>query len=113
MKFPEKYRIKSHLNEKLNCFSIPFEGRQLVVIASDWGRWQHVSVSLDNRCPNWREMCFIKDLFWDEEEECIQFHPPKSEYIDLHKYCLHIWKPPIESSELLRQRIKDSEEIIK
>lgn len=59
--------------------------------------WEHVSVSLANRCPNWVEMCFVKkDLFWKPEECVIQFHPPKSEYVNYHPYCLHIWKPPFE-----------------
>ena len=37
-------------------------------------------------------MCFIKDLFWDSEDTVIQFHPPKSEYVNSHKYCLHLWR---------------------
>lgn len=70
----------------------------LQVIASCGGKdmgveWDHVSVSLGNRCPNWIEMCFIKDLFWNEEETVIQFHPPKSQYVNNHPYCLHLWKP--------------------
>lgn len=109
MKFPEKYRVYSPLNPKLNCFRIPFESRDLHVIASDWGTWQHVSVSLANRCPNWREMSFVKDLFWDEEEECIQFHPKRSQYVNFMEHCLHIWKPPIEASEMLQGRIIEGE----
>lgn len=118
MKFPEKYRAVSPFHNTAmaifsHCFKIPFEGRELVVIASDWGKWQHVSVSLSNRCPNWREMCFIKDLFWEEEEECIQFHPKKSEYVDMFPYCLHIWKPPAEASALLSNRVIDCEDWLK
>jgi hypothetical protein len=105
MKFPEKFRVHLPLHENLNSFIIPFEGRELHVIASDWGEWQHISVSLINRCPNWREMSYIKDLFWDDEEECIQFHPKKSQYINIMQYCLHIWKPPIQISEALQVRI--------
>ena len=105
MKFPEQYRMRSPLNPKLQCFNIPFESRILHVIASDWGTWQHVSVSLENRCPNWREMCHVKSLFWDDDEECIQFHPKKSDYVNLHEYCLHIWKPPIDIGSLLETRM--------
>lgn len=54
--------------------------------------WEHVSVSLDGRPPNWAEMCFVKDLFWEEEETVVQFHPPKSEYVNFHPRCLHLWK---------------------
>jgi len=47
-------------------FLIPYHSFTLRVIASDGQGWEHVSFSLPNRCPNWREMCFIKNLFWDE-----------------------------------------------
>lgn len=72
-------------------------GAVLRIIASD-GRdhaaqgWEHVSVSVANRCPNWPEMCFIKDLFWGEEETVIQFHPPKNEYVNHHPTTLHLWR---------------------
>ena len=56
------------------------------------GEWEHVSVSLPNRCPTWDEMCFVKDLFWDKDETVIQFHPRDAEYVSYHDYCLHLWK---------------------
>ena len=27
------------------------------------------------------------------EEICVEYHPKKSEYVNNHPYCLHIWKP--------------------
>ena len=62
------------------------------IIASWGGGWEHVSVSLARRCPTWEEMCAIKDIFWREDECVVQYHPPKSEYVDCHPYCLHLWK---------------------
>lgn len=77
--------------------------RNLKVIASDgshWAEagysappWEHVSVSLPNRTPNWAEMSFIKGLFWNKEDCIIQFHPPESKYVNFHDYCLHLWRP--------------------
>lgn len=55
--------------------------------------WEHVSVSTRRRCPNWIEMCFVKELFWEPSECVIQFHPPQSEYVNNHPNCLHLWKP--------------------
>jgi hypothetical protein len=52
-----------------------------------------VSVSLKNRCPNWQEMCFVKDLFWEDSEVVMQLHVAKSEHINCHPYCLHLWRP--------------------
>jgi hypothetical protein len=69
----------------------------LLTIHSDDGAetgWEHVWVATDRRrSPNWPEMCFVKDLFWDEEERVMQLHPPLSEYVKMHPYCLHLWKP--------------------
>ena len=74
-------------------FNIPYKSYMLTVIAAPKSTdWQHVSVSLPNRCPNWQEMCFVKDLFWNEGETVVQFHPKKSEYKNLHPHCLHLWK---------------------
>jgi len=73
-------------------------GTDLRIIASSGDStvgvdWEHVSVSTHHRCPNWLEMCFVKDLFWDEEETVMQLHPPKSRWINNHPYCLHMWRP--------------------
>jgi len=64
---------------------------QAVEAYAEYG-FEHVSVSLANRCPTWDEMCKVKDLFWDEEDTVVQFHPPKSEYVNQMKYCLHLWR---------------------
>jgi hypothetical protein len=63
-------------------------------VVVSWGDgWEHVSVSLHHRCPTWDEMVFVKSLFWSDDECVIQYHPPKSEYVNCHPYCLHLWKP--------------------
>lgn len=65
----------------------------LRVIASDGVGWEHVSVSRADRCPTWEEMCAIKDLFWDPEDCVMQLHPPRSEWVSNHNFCLHLWRP--------------------
>lgn len=54
--------------------------------------WEHASVSLQDRTPTWNEMSFIKGLFWGEDDLVVQFHPIKSEYINNHEHCLHLWR---------------------
>lgn len=54
--------------------------------------WDHVSVSLPSRCPTWEEMCRVKELFWGQEECVVQYHPPKSDYVSNHRFCLHLWR---------------------
>ena len=68
-------------------------GTRLTIVASNGMGWEHVSVSCKSRCPSWNEMCWVKDLFWNDEEAVVQYHPPKSTYIDCHPHCLHLWKP--------------------
>lgn len=66
----------------------------LCAIATDGMDWEHVSVTVykKNRCPTWDEMCFIKTLFWDDSDLVVQYHPPASEYVNNHAYCLHLWR---------------------
>ena len=76
-------------------FLIPscYDRKDLFVIAvEDGDGWDHVSISRrDRRTPRWNEMCQIKDLFWNEDKTVVQFHPKKSEYVNLHESCLHLW----------------------
>jgi hypothetical protein len=71
-------------------------GRVMLVISSGsdstYG-WEHVSVSLRNRAPNWPEMCFVKSMFWSDDECVLQYHPAKVDYVNYHPNCLHMWRP--------------------
>ena len=63
------------------------------VIWSNGGGWDHVSVSYPKRCPTWEEMCKIKEVFFLPDECCVEFHPAAEDYVNVHQYCLHIWRP--------------------
>lgn len=80
--------------EKFNPATMRNERLTIISSGKLWkkGEWEHVSVSVYNRCPTWEEMCFVKRLFWDDEETVIQFHPPASKYVNRHEFCLHLWK---------------------
>jgi len=67
-------------------------GEQIFAVSSCGMGWEHVSVSLSTRCPTWEEMCMVKRLFWDDDDCVVQYHPPKSEYVNCHPYCLHLWR---------------------
>jgi hypothetical protein len=55
-------------------------------------KWDHVSVSLPDRCPTWDEMEFIKRLFFKRDETAFQLHVPTRRHISNHDFCLHIWR---------------------
>lgn len=97
---PEKYRVlggdlasdESYGNN--GAFLVRLERSQICfVIASDGMNWEHVSVSRQDRSPTWDEMSQVKAMFWDDEDCVVQFHPPRSEYINNHPNCLHLWRP--------------------
>jgi len=107
-KVPNQYRIKTgpmgsdNSYDNNGAFEIPLnklatsQKGAAYVIASDDEGWEHVSVHIHyngaNFVPTWSTMCAMKDLFWDDEDCVIQFHPPKSEYVNHHKTTLHLWR---------------------
>lgn len=102
MKSPEQFRvIVPHYPREAQvgnngCYEMPSPiGSDLLlrVIASDGMGWDHVSVHCQMRCPSWEEMHYVKTLFWHDDEAVMQLHPPASEYVNNHPYCLHLWRP--------------------
>lgn len=55
--------------------------------------FEHLSVSTTVKTPTWEQMCKMKDIFWNEDEVCMQLHPAKENYVNNMPYCLHIWRP--------------------
>ena len=82
----------------MQAANVPFRGRKLEVISSvdkaSNGTWEHVSVVVRgaSKCPDWDTMCFVRQLFWDDEDEVIQIHPKRSRYVNAHNTCLHLWR---------------------
>lgn len=72
---------------------IPPEKKKIMIIFSVGDGWDHVSASYKNRCLTWDEMCRIKDIFFHEDEVVMQLHPTKKNYVNIHPYVLHLWKP--------------------
>lgn len=96
---PEKHRVRTgpmgsdSRYGNNGAFIIPLDrGQKVRIIASDGLGWDHVSVSRTDRCPTWEEMCQVKDIFWDKEDVVVQYHPADSEYVNNHKFCLHMWR---------------------
>lgn len=92
---PEKSRVRTGRNGSDESYENngAFQIGRIFIIASDGAGWEHISISLSDRVPRWNEMCKIKDIFWDEEDCVIQYHPPKSQYVNCHPNCLHLWRP--------------------
>ena len=65
----------------------------LKVMVSTGKGWDHVSVSLANRCPTWGEMSAVHRVCFRPHETAMQLHVPPAEHVDCHPYCLHLWRP--------------------
>ena len=72
---------------------VTIRGTTFYFICSTGGGWDHVSISGSNRVPSWDEMCVIKNIFFKPDECCVQYHPAEKDYVNIHPYCLHIWRP--------------------
>ena len=102
-KVPEKDRVVNGViksgpaDGNFGQFRIWLSNRTVAnCIVTDGMGWEHVSVHIvsdrKKRTPTWAEMCKIKDLFWDEEDCVVQYHPAKKDYVNNHEHCLHIWR---------------------
>ena len=68
--------------------------------------WEHVSLHAYDpffhkaKTPTWDQMCYAKDLFWDEDEVVMQIHVAKKDWISNHDHVLHLWSPKGEAIPL-------------
>jgi hypothetical protein len=112
---PDQYRLTSgplasdftYGKNGAFIFDSVIPNRRVMTIASDAAYWQesglvgipweHVSVHCFSGkrqfTPTWMEMCAVKNIFWDEDDTVIQFHPRKSDYVNNHLNTLHLWRP--------------------
>lgn len=56
--------------------------------------FEHVSVApfAKRITPSWDDMTKIKDIFWNDDEDVVQIHPRKSNYVNNIPNCLHLWR---------------------
>jgi hypothetical protein len=112
-------QYESHPGNHFGCFELRMNngGEVLRIIASESHPivpWDHVSVSTHTRVPTWEEMCFVKELFFEDDEAVMQLHPPKKDYVNHHPHCLHLWRPthteiPLPSTLLVAPRNAEEE----
>lgn len=114
-KVPEQYRFKKEGHPYSSDASVGNNGAFVIphpsirnywilAIASSELAWEHVSVHLFRkahmqkqqeveRTMTWQEMCFVKEIFWGEKATVLQYHPAKEDYVNMHPYTLHLWRP--------------------
>jgi hypothetical protein len=72
---------------------IRFTGLEVIVsedIFQDGNTWRHVSMAHKKKLPSYKEMCLVKKLFIGDRK-AIQVFPKKSEHVNIHSFCLHLY----------------------
>jgi hypothetical protein len=87
------YGVEEVDERRNGFFAFSRDGVVLRVVAASGAGWDHVSVSLVNRCPTWEEMEFIARLFFNDDEVAMQLHVPAADHINRHPFTLHWWRP--------------------
>lgn len=59
---------------------------------ADGRRWHHVSLSRPGRLPTYEDVLLVRRLFIGEKVECYQVFPPAARHVNVHPYCLHLWR---------------------
>lgn len=98
LNYLNEYRVKHPAgwgDEHNGAFllKLPDSRLEFKVLAANGDGWEHVSVSTTERCPKWSEMQHIKEMFFADDEVVMQLHPAKSDYVNVHPNCLHLWRP--------------------
>ena len=58
-----------------------------------WGWLKHVSISRQDRYPDWNEILEIKELLFGDT--CVMMIMPKKKYyVNIHPNCFHLWLTP-------------------
>lgn len=57
----------------------------------DGHQWLHISVSHRRRVPTYDEICYVKRHWAGDDRKCVMVFPAKSEHVNIHPYCLHLW----------------------
>jgi len=76
-----------------NAF-IRFNGLRVIITDvkyDDGCLWRHVSMSHQRKLPSYKEMKIVKDAFIGEHRKAIQVFPAKTDHVNIHPYCLHLY----------------------
>lgn len=84
------------IKQKVDGFMYRSKSRGLAVIQSwneqlDGKIWMHTSYSRPSRMPTYQDTVFIKENFIGSDVKAIMVFPKKSEHVNIHHYCLHLW----------------------
>jgi len=68
-----------------------FLGECTILISQDNGKW-HLSISHPKRLPRYYELKRARYKYLPDVKYMAQIFPPESEFVNVHKNCLHLWE---------------------
>jgi hypothetical protein len=66
-------------------------GKFNVIVSIDDDKW-HMSISLPNRDLTYEEIKQARYKFIPDDITVAMIFPPKSEFVNLHEHCFHLWE---------------------
>lgn len=70
-------------------------GKFIVMVAIEDGKW-HLSISHPTRDLTYAEIKAARNRFIPDEVTVAMIFPPRSEFVNAHEHCFHLWEIPGE-----------------
>jgi len=90
-------RIKQVKNTRLPWGQM-YKAGELTILKAVEGGMLHVSMSHPKRNPTWEEIREIREKLTPDEKTMAIILPPKSQYVNIHNFCFHLWEIPNDHS---------------
>jgi hypothetical protein len=75
-----------------------------IIVSQQKAGW-HLSVSRPDRLPTWEEVRDARYALIPDEATMALLLPPRSEYVNVHEYCLQMYEIPGEYIEQHQDRL--------
>ena len=73
--------------------SYDFNGLHVIVSPAKYKgtEWLHVSFSRKSRIPDYKDIQLVRKDFIETDKKSIMVFPDEEHYVNIAKYCLHLW----------------------
>lgn len=93
--------VAQFLEPGTNCYRM---GRCQILVSRQQVGW-HLSISRPDRLPTWEEARDARYELIPDDATMALLLPPRSEYINVHEYCLQLYEIPSEYIERKQDRL--------
>lgn len=79
-------------------------GSARVICSQQRAGW-HISLSCANRLPSWEEIRYARYALIPDEATMALLLPPRSEYVNVHEFCMQLYEIPAEYIDRYQDRL--------